>query len=367
MSAPEISLFPEFPIEDERHHHETLMAAVGRVMGGGKYILAEEVRSFEEEFAAFLGGGHVAGVASGTDAIELVLRALGIGAGAGVVLPAMAPSAVAAAVRRAGARIVLSDVENRTLTLCPAALEKVLAADCGIRAVLAVHLYGHPCDWQGLKERCEVHGVRLIEDVSQAHGALWRQRKTGSLGEFSVWSFYPTKNLGALGDAGAVWARDSALIDKIRCLREYGWESRHVSNREGINSRMDEIQAAMLRVKLRTLLGHVQRRRMLADVYLRCLSRVRPLEIREDSEHAFNQFVVRTPERASLQQHLARLGMPTLVLYPAALHQQPAFACVGRFPVAEQAAREVLSLPLHPYLDSGAVGAVCAAVERWAA
>jgi len=363
MSAPAISLFPDYPLEDERHHHEALMGAVRRVMEGGRFILGEEVRAFEEEFSAFLGGGHGVGVASGTDAIELVLRALGIGRGSAVVLPAMAPSAVASAVHRAGARIVLCDVEDQTLTLCPAALEKVLSAGRGIRAVLAVHLYGHPCEWQRLAEICEMHGVSLIEDASQAHGAVWRQKRAGSLGEISVWSFYPTKNLGALGDAGAVWARDAALAAKLRCLREYGWERRHVSQRAGINSRMDEMQAAMLRVKLRTLAGHVERRRVLADGYFRCLSRVRTPEVRQDCMHAFHQFVVRTPRRASLQQQLARLGIPTAVLYPAALHEQPAFACRGSFPVAEQAAREVLSLPLHPYLDSGAVRAVCAAVE----
>lgn len=358
-------VFPDFPAEDQRHHHEALMLAAQRVIESGRFILGEEGKAFEAEYAASLGGGHVTGVASGTDAIELLLRALEIGAGDGVVVPALAPSAVAAAVRRAGACEVCSDVEVETLTLCPHALRGRLTSTPGIKAVLAVHLYGHPCDWQALHEVCEAFGVFLIEDASQAHGALWMQKRIGTLGKASVWSFYPTKNLGALGDAGAVWTAEAALTERLRCLREYGWRRRHFSERPGINSRLDEMQAGMLRVKLPALAGQVQKRGELASLYFSKLPGVQLPVVREGCEHAFHQFVIRIERRDALQEHLRYRGVPSAVLYPAALHQQPAFACGERFPVAEKAAREVLSLPLHPYLDESAIDAVCAAVEEF--
>lgn len=358
-----MALFPEFPAEDQRHHHEALMLAVQRVLQSGRFILGEEVRAFETEFASFLGGGHVVGVASGTDAIELLLRAMEIGAGDGVVVPALAPSAVAAAVKRAGACVVLCDVEEETLTLCPQVLREVLQSQRGIKAVLAVHLYGHPCDWKALEVVCEDHDVLLIEDSSQAHGARLGNKAIGTLGRASVWSFYPTKNLGALGDAGAVWTSEAALAEKLRCLREYGWRQRHLSELPGINSRLDEMQAAMLRVKLPSLAAQVAKRRELASRYLSRLRGLRLPVMREGCEHAFHQFVIRSEHRDGLQAHLKHRGVPSAVLYPAALHQQPAFACAESFPVAEKAVREVLSLPLHPYLSEAAIDAACAAVE----
>lgn len=339
------------------------MLAARRVLESGRFILGDEGRAFEAAYAAHLGGGQVTGVASGTDAIELLLRALDIGFNEAVVVPALAPSAVAAAVRRAGARIVMCDVEEETLTICPRALEERLRNVKGIRAVLAVHLYGHPCDWQMLEEVCEAHGAFLIEDASQAHGAVWRQKPVGALGKASVWSFYPTKNLGALGDAGAVWTSEAVLAEKMRCLREYGWRQRHVSELEGINSRLDEMQAAMLRVKLPFLIEQVKKRAELASRYISRLRGVRLPVVREGCGHAFHQFVIRLEHRDALQAHLKRRGVPSAVLYPAALHQQPAFACAASFPVAEKAAREVLSLPLHPYLGEAAIDAVCSAVE----
>jgi dTDP-4-amino-4,6-dideoxygalactose transaminase len=359
------SFFPEFPSEDQRHHHDVLMLAVQRVLQSGRFILGEEGRTFEAEYAAFLGGGQVVGVASGTDAIELLLRALEIGAGDGVAVPALAPSAVAAAVRRAGARVIYADVEEETLTLCPQALRARLKGTPGIKAVLAVHLYGHPCDWKALREVCEAQGVLLIEDASQAHGARFGTQAVGTLGKASVWSFYPTKNLGALGDAGAVWISEAGLAERLRCLREYGWRQRHVSELPGINSRLDEMQAAMLRVKLPSLIEQVKRRRELASRYFRRLSGVVLPVVRDGCEHAFHQFVIRTSRREALQEHLRHRGVPSAVLYPAALHQQPAFACSEDFPVAEKAVKEVLSLPLHPYLSELAIEAVCAAVEEF--
>jgi len=362
------SLFPEFPAEDQRHHHDALMLAVQRVLQSGRFILDAEAQGFEADYAAHLGGGHVTGVASGTDAIELLLRALEVGPNQAVVLPTLAPSAVAAAVRRAGARIVLCDVAGETLTLCPRALAERLKGADDIRAVLAVHLYGHPCDWEALEEVCEARGVFLIEDASQAHGASWRQKAVGTLGRASAWSFYPTKNLGALGDAGAVWTSEAGLAEKLRCLREYGWRKRHISDAPGgINSRLDEIQAAMLRVKLPQLARNNERRRELAAKYTAALRCVRVPMVREGCVHAFHQYVVRTEHRDAMLAHLRRHGVPAAVHYPAALHQQSAFASGETFPIAERAVREVLSLPMHPYLSDAAVEAVCSVMEDFQA
>jgi len=361
------SLFPEFPAEDQRHHHDALMLAVQCVLQSGRFVLGEEGKAFEAEWAAHLGGGVVTGVASGTDAIELLLRALEVGQDDAVVLPALAPSAVAAAVRRAGARILFCDVQEETLTLCPVALRECLKGASGIKAVLAVHLYGHPCDWKALEEVCDVHGVFLIEDASQAHGASWRHKSIGTLGKASVWSFYPTKNLGALGDAGAIWTSEAALAEKLRRLREYGWRKRHISEQAGINSRLDEIQAAMLRVKLPQLARHNERRRELAAQYDASLKCVRFPVVREGCVHAFHQYVIRSAHRDALLAHLKWHGVPAAVHYPVALHQQPAFASAETFPVAEKAVNEVLSLPMHPYLSDAAIEAVCGVMEGFQA
>jgi dTDP-4-amino-4,6-dideoxygalactose transaminase len=355
-------LFPEFPPEDQRHHHEALMQALQRVLLSGRFVLADEVRTFETEFAEFLGSGQVVGTGSGTDAIELLLRADGIGHGDGVIVPTLAPSAVAAAVMRTGATIVLCDVDEETLTLCPVALGGLIDRHPRLRAVIAVHLYGHPCRWDCLAAVCGANRLALIEDASQAHGATWEGRTVGSLGRASVWSFYPTKNLAALGDAGAIWTNDAELAEKLRWYREYGWRHRHLSDFPGINSRLDEIQAAVLRVKLPSLAGQVRRRRELASRYRASLTGVRLPPEGPECGHAYHQFVVRTRERNPLQDHLRRRGIPAAVHYPAALHQQPAFACRELFPVAERAVSEVLSLPFHPYLGEEAIEAVISAV-----
>jgi dTDP-4-amino-4,6-dideoxygalactose transaminase len=237
-------------------------------MRGGQFILGHEVTCFEEEFAAYLGAGHVIGVGSGTDALELMLRALDIGSGDKVVVPAHAPSAVAAGVERSGASVLLADVESETMTLCPQARKKLLTSPAGVKAAIVLHLYGHPADWAGLSRVAEEHGIELLEDAAQAHGASWKGRAIGTLGHMAAFSFYPTKNLGALGDAGAVVTSDAPLAERMRELRQYGWRQRCVSDRTGINSRLDELQAAVLRVKLPFLDAHISRRRQLAQHYM---------------------------------------------------------------------------------------------------
>lgn len=370
MSSPAPSPFPFFPQEDERLRRGEIATAVKRVLESGDYILGTEVQSFEREFAAFLGVDHAVGVANGTDAIELMLRALDIGHGSRVVVPAHAPSAVAAGVMRSGAGLVFADIEPETFTLSPESLDAVLRSHAGrggIRAALAVHLYGHPADWAGLQQVTDAHGITLLEDAAQAHGAEWNGRQAGTLGRLSAFSFYPTKNLGACGDAGAVVTADPALAGRLRELRQYGWKTRGVSEHGGINSRLDELQAAILRAKLPFLSEGIKRRRDLAAIYasrLGCCPGLSLPVVRADCGHAFHLYVVRSGRRDALLRCLAAAGIPAAVHYPVPLHRQPAFETADLLPVAEKAAREVLTLPLHPHLSEEAVHRVCDALER---
>lgn len=364
MTVPAAPLFPPFPLEDWRRHEPAVSGAVQRVFASGSYILGGEVSAFEAEFAAFLNVRHVVGLASGTDAIEVMLRALDIGPGSQVVVPSFAPSAVAAGVMRSGAGLVLADVTPGTFTLCPESLEAVLRAQAGrgVKAVLAVHLFGHPVDWQSLQIVADRHGVLLLEDCAQSHGALWQGRMTGSLGRAAAFSFYPTKNLGAIGDAGAVATNDDEFAARLRSIRQYGWRSRHCSDAAGVNSRLDEIQAAILRVKLRTLAQNVAQRRKVAATYderLSATSGVRPPCVRPGCGHAYHQYVVRCAARERVLGRLQAAGVPAAVHYPVPLHLQPAFSGGETLPESEKAAGEVLSLPLHPWLGEEAVHTAC--------
>ncbi len=370
MSKRRTSKFPAFPASDCQDQQAVIQRAIQRVMCSGQFILGHEVSCFEQEFASYLGAGHAIGVGSGTDAIELMLRALDIGPGDQVVVPAHAPSAVAAGVERSGASVLLADVEAETMTLCPRALKRLLASPAGlkVKAALVVHLYGHPADWGGLRQVADEHGIELLEDGAQAHGATWKGRAIGTLGRMAAFSFYPTKNLGALGDAGAVTTSDASLAERVRELRQYGWRQRYVSERSGINSRLDELQAAVLRVKLPLLEAHVSQRRAHAQYYMQALSHTGAISLpytRPDYGHAFHQFVIRSPQRDLLREHLERRGIPVAVLYPATLNRQPAWAGVPSFQQAEKAATEVLSLPLHPYLTHGALDEVIEAISTF--
>lgn len=372
MPSRQHPLFSSFPQEDQRRHRTGVVAALDRVLDSGSYILGEEAACFEVEFGEFLGVDHVVGVGNGTDAIELMLRALDIGPGSKVVVPAHAPSAVAAGVRRSGAAPVFADIDPETFTLCPESLEATLRAHAGqgIRAVVAVHLYGHPVDWDRLSQVAEAHSVVLLEDVAQAHGAVWQGRMAGTLGVAAAFSFYPTKNLAACGDAGAVVCDDPRMAKRLRQLRQYGWREnqRHVSDSDGVNSRLDEMQAAVLRVKLPFLPESVARRELLAGIYDQRLGAHEFLKtpaVSQGCGHAWHQYVVRSPQRDALVWHLQGAGIPVAVHYPVPLHLQHAFQPENAvtLPHAEAAAREVVSLPLHPHLDEEAVSLVCDVIE----
>lgn len=332
-------------------------SAVLRVLKSGLYILGSELDAFEKEFAAWLGTAGAVGVANGTDAIELALHAAGIGPGDKVVTVANTVTATVSAIGATGAKAVFVDVESGTMLLDLGALETMLTEvrDPKIKAVVPVHLYGQAVDMPRLMDLAVRHNLVVVEDCAQAHGATVGGRKAGTWGQLACFSFYPTKNLGAFGDAGAVAGNDPVLLDKVRLLRQYGWRKRYVSDSPGRNSRLDEIQAAILRVKLGRLKAENRQRDNLAQVYLAGLKDT-PLQlpvVAEGRTHCWHQFVVRTPRRDELKTHLEKANILCGILYPVPIHRQPAYHdATLSLPHTEQACAEVLSLPLHPGLTS---------------
>lgn len=336
-------------------HKAGIEAAIRRVLDGGRYVLGAEVGSFEAEFAAYLGGGHCVGVGSGTEAVHLALAALGVGPGDEVITVSHTAVATVAAIELAGATPVLVDVEPRYYTIDPMRVETALTPKT--KAVVAVHLYGQPADLDALTDLCRRKDLRLIEDCAQSHGARWKGRRTGTFGDASAFSFYPTKNLGSIGDGGAVFFKNQAPSDKARLLREYGWAERYISRIPGWNSRLDEIQAAILRVKLGHLDADNAKRRALAAVYREVLASLPGLPAeRPGAEPVYHLFVVAHPERDALRNALRELGIGTMIHYPMPIHLQPAYK--GRVPVrgtmavTERVAREALSLPMFPELSA---------------
>jgi dTDP-4-amino-4,6-dideoxygalactose transaminase len=361
-------------------HQAAVDAAIARVLASGQYILGREVEAFEAEFAAWLGIGHAIGAGSGTDAIELALRACGIGGGSGsstgdlVFTVSHTAVATVAAIERAGAVPVLVDIEPGGFTMDPAALEAALAEPPRGRpsAILPVHLYGEPADLAPIITLARRHGMRVIEDCAQSHGAAYRGQPTGCIGDISCFSFYPTKNLGALGDAGMTATNNAEVAVALREIREYGWRERYVSARIGINTRLDPLQAAVLRAKLPRLDGDNARRQSIANRYDRGLAGL-PLDLprrRAECAHVYHQYVIRTAERDRLREHLRAAQIGTGIHYPVPVHLQPAYR--GRLcefpaglPETTRAAREILSLPIYPQLDGAAVNRVVTQVRRF--
>jgi dTDP-4-amino-4,6-dideoxygalactose transaminase len=348
-------------------------AAIARVLDGGMYILGNEVETFENAFAGFVGVAHAIGCASGTDAIELALRACGIGSGDLVFTVSHTAVATVAAIERAGASAVLIDVEPGTYTMAPHELSRALRTPPPGRpaAVLPVHIYGQPVDLPALAEIARFHGLRLIEDCAQSHGADYRGRPAGSFGDVACFSFYPTKNLGALGDGGMVVTNDSALALTLREIREYGWRERYVSAQVGINSRLDALQAAILGVKLGGLAAGNTQRRAIADHYDAGLAGL-PLALpmrRPEATHVFHQYVIRLPERDALRDSLRAARIGTGIHYPVPVHRQPAYARLAAGPaglgVTERAAPQILSLPIYPQLSTEAVERVIAQIRAF--
>lgn len=328
----------------------------------GTYILGAEVERFESEFADYLGGGLCVGVANGTDALELALRAAGVRPGNIVATVANSVSASAAAIQQIGARPLYVEIEEATMLMSVDALEDEFARGSGIAAVLPVHLYGNPADMPGIVDVCSANGAVVIEDCAQAHGARIHGRRAGTFGLAAAFSFYPTKNLGALGDGGAIFTRDTALRDEVRLLRQYGWRTRYISEVPGCNSRLDEIQAAVLRSKLPSLDDSNARRTLIARRYssrLAAQGLLLPV-VANGFEAVWHQYAIRTPDRDDLRRKLEHAGIFSSVLYPVPLHHQPAYLDAGiSLPITERACKEVLCLPCHPGLDLEDVDRVC--------
>jgi dTDP-4-amino-4,6-dideoxygalactose transaminase len=363
------------PFGDMKAHVREMRAelegAVGRVLDSGWFILGPEGEAFEKELAAFVGAPHAVGVANGTEAIQLALEALGVGPGDEVVTSPLTAAFTGLAVMRCGARPVFADLDPQTLNVSPEAVHRVVTKRT--KALLPVHLYGHPADLDPLLAIAKDRGIPLIEDACQAIGARYKDRPVGTISGVGALSFYPTKNLGALGDGGAVVADDAALAARLRRLRNGGQENRYRHLEPGINSRLDEIQAAILRVGLGRLESWTERRRALAAQYFSGLEGAGvglPYE-QPYARAVYHLFVVRHPHRDALAAALKERGIGTLIHYPFPLHLQEAFASLGGqegdFPVAERAAEEILSLPLYPSMTDAQAEAVVAAVRECAA
>ena len=366
MKVKIFDLQKEFELMREQFHSLFDTSA-----GSGEYVLGKEVAAFERAFAAYVGTGHAVGVGSGTDAIRIGGLACGLRPGDKVITTPNTYVATVMALSPHGIASVLCDIDSETYTMDPAGLEGVLKKEKGVRLCVPVHLYGHPCMMDEIREVCGKYGVPIFEDACQAHGALYKGTKTGSLGMASAFSFYPTKNLGCFGDGGAVTTDDEGVFRRAQALRNYGQEEKHVHLMEGFNSRLDEIQAALLSYKLTLLDGFNDARRHIADLYQKELGNtplVLPVE-KPWAHHVYHLFVIRTTRRDELMEYLKQKGIGTLIHYPTPIHLQPAYAHLGYrpgdFPHAEKASKEIVSLPCYPTLRDEEVLYVCDALRSF--
>jgi dTDP-4-amino-4,6-dideoxygalactose transaminase len=350
-------------------------AAIQKVLASGWYILGEEVTRFEAELASSLGVRVCLGVANGTEALQLGLWSLGIGAGDVVLCPSHTAVATVAAVELAGAKPLLVDIDPQSYTIDPDKLEQTVKAHYSsgaLRAIVVVHLYGHPAEMSSILDIANRYDLKVIEDCAQAQGALYRDRPVGSLGDIGTFSFYPTKNLGALGDGGALAIRDGEVAERAAALRQYGWRERFISSEAGMNTRLDELQAAILRVKLKDLDRQNCRRQSIASVYSKQLQE-RHLHVphtRTGVNHVFHQYVVRSMMRDQLMAQMSKSQIGVAVHYPVPVHLQPAYR--GRIEIGaggmehtEDVCSSILSLPMYPQLSDGDVDTICGAINRW--
>lgn len=356
---PFVSLAP-------REDAAAVRAAIDRVIASGRFVLGPEIEAFESEFAVAAGAAHAVGVGSGTDAIALTLRALGIGPGDEVITTPLSAAYTALAVMMAGARPVFADIDPVRLTIDPAEIARVIGPRT--RAILPVHLYGQPADMTAIESIASRHKLAIVEDCCQAHLATAAGRPVGTIGIAGAFSFYPTKNLGALGDAGAVVTNDRALADRLRRLRNGGQTDRYRHEDAGVNSRLDELQAAILRARLPWLARWTARRREIAACYRVWLATTSAVALLPecDAGHVYHLFAVRSPARAALQAALAGRGIETLVHYPIPIPRQAALAACtpAECPIAARACEDVLSLPLYPGLSDDHVRDVTMAIKE---
>jgi len=361
-------------------HKDEIDQAVLRVMEAGVYILGDEVAAFEQAFAKYIGARTAVAVGNGTDALHLALRACGIGPGDVVITVSHTAVATVAAIELAGARPLLVDIDPVSFTIDPQRVAEAIIdfksrASNGreLKAIIPVHLYGQPCDMQSLTHIARAHGLRIIEDCSQSHGAMIDGQKTGTFADVGTFSFYPTKNLGALGDGGAITSNDPELAQKARELREYGWQRRYISDiAGGMNTRLDPLQAAILNVKLQYLDAENCRRRQIAAAYDKAWSPgdlVLP-QSREGQTPVYHQYVIRSQKRDRFREFLLSKSVGTAIHYPMAVHQQPAYYSrvmvgPGGLAESERAVREIVSLPIYPQMTDEQTQLVVETIREW--
>jgi dTDP-4-amino-4,6-dideoxygalactose transaminase len=356
------------PLPQYQSHKKEIDEAIARVLEKGWYILGEEVKAFEKEFGAWTGAEHGIGCGSGTEALHLALAALGIGRGDEVITVAHTAVATVSAIELAGAKTVFCDIDPETYTMDPAKLPALINSKT--KAVIPVHIYGQAADLDPILKLAREKKLKVIEDCAQAHGATYKGKRVGSYGDLACFSFYPTKNLGAIGDGGMVITSDAKLAEKCRLLREYGWAERYISHIAGWNSRLDELQAAILRVKLKYLEEDNKKRNKIAEIYNSALAGtglVLPA-VRQGNGHVYHLYVVRAKKRDELQKFLKAQDIGALIHYPVPVHLQPAYkeiAGPGSLPVTEKAAREILSLPIYPELKQEEAEKVIAALKNF--
>lgn len=336
-------------------HKDEIDDAIMRVLDRGRYIIGEEVKAFESEFAAYIGMAYGIGVGSGTEGLHLALAACGIGAGDEVITVSHTAVATVAAIEQAGAIPVVVDIESDFFTINPQKIATAITPKT--KAIIPVHLYGQPADLNPILKIAGKYKLRVIEDCAQAHGATYKGKRVGSYGDLACFSFYPTKNLGAFGDGGMVLTDQPDLAHRLGLLREYGWEKRHISALPGWNSRLDELQAAILRIKLHYLDQNNAARVRIAAMYGDGLSGYGMTlpACRQEASHVYHLYVVRTPRRDALIKHLKNKGIAALIHYPVPVHLHPAYRgrLAGRENLmeTERATPELLSLPIYPELS----------------
>jgi len=351
-----------------RDHEEIkseLLKITDKILTDGDFILGKGVKALEDAFARYIGTKYAVGVGSGTDAIKIAGLAYGLKSGDRVVTPPNTYIATAMSLSLNGIIPVFCDIETQTYNMDPENLEDILREQKGVKLCIPVHLYGHPFPMDEISAVCRAHGIGILEDACQAHGSLYKGKKVGSLGDASAFSFYPTKNLGCYGDGGMLLTNSDSIYEKALMLRNHGQQGRHIHVIEGYNSRLDELQAAILTYKLSKLDGWNEKRREIASWYKRELKNV-PIILPEEmpwGHHVYHLFVVRAKKRDELMKYLAEKGVTTLVHYPTPIHLQEACRVLGyekgSFPKAEAAASEILSLPLYPSLAEEEVKYVC--------
>ncbi|MCF4113138.1 MULTISPECIES: DegT/DnrJ/EryC1/StrS family aminotransferase [Dethiosulfovibrio] len=351
----------------EKHKNEYDAAAI-EALESGWYILGDKLSSFEGQFADYIGTAHCVGLNSGLDALILALRALGVDAGDEVIVQANTYIATVLGITENGGTPVFVEPDEYH-GLNPAKLADAITDKT--KAIIAVHLYGQPCDMEPIVEIAGKHGIPLVEDCAQSHGATWKSQKTGTFGTIGCFSFFPTKNLGAFGDAGAIVTDDQEIAEKVRALRNYGSKRKYYNDICGVNSRLDEIQAALLSVRLKYLKETLDERATIADYYLNNIdpSAVTLPSIRSDASHVWHLFVVENDKRDELQQHLSERGIQTQIHYPVPPHLSGAYKNLGfksgDFPITERLASSVLSLPLYNGMTKDEMDSVCRAVNEF--